>query len=432
MSGEIRHEWDGTILTVTSDSGTSSADLKGPKGDTGPRGPQGPPGIVINGTGEGTPSIDLSDYATTEYVDNSISNLGLDDYADKTYVDNSINGLNISNYATKTYVATEIAQAQLGGGSGDGSGVDLSGYATKDDLTDYATKEEISNMATKDDLTGLATKDDIDSVITEDDLSNYATKEDLANLDVYSAEVDNQTIIADENGHYRTAIGGYANQGGGVDYKLHNIEFTPVGYWNGSWSRRVSIGNIGKPWSAGCLYHFKMTFKDGVTIEFDASFILKYNSLGRLLCFEMENTDNFSRIQNRVSSFYIGVTGSERDYLNDGDFDYDYKTLPEDKDENGDLIYTTCPDKWILTDIEIYAGDYVPIDGNYIPIDNETIVLNDEGKLACVVSIGEGGSIDLNAYATKDYVNNKLTYSNIDLTANESPLTTGTFYFVYE
>lgn len=39
--GNIYHEWNGTVLTVTSDSGTSSADLKG---DMGVRGPQGIPG----------------------------------------------------------------------------------------------------------------------------------------------------------------------------------------------------------------------------------------------------------------------------------------------------------------------------------------------------------------------------------------------------
>lgn len=38
------HEWDGTVLTVTSASGTSSADLKGEKGDTGAQGPQGEKG----------------------------------------------------------------------------------------------------------------------------------------------------------------------------------------------------------------------------------------------------------------------------------------------------------------------------------------------------------------------------------------------------
>lgn len=40
MSG-ITHEWNGTILTITSDSGTSSCDLKGDKGDDGIRGAQG-------------------------------------------------------------------------------------------------------------------------------------------------------------------------------------------------------------------------------------------------------------------------------------------------------------------------------------------------------------------------------------------------------
>ena len=41
MAGTIEHRWDGTVLTITSDSGTSSCDLKGAKGDTGIRGPQG-------------------------------------------------------------------------------------------------------------------------------------------------------------------------------------------------------------------------------------------------------------------------------------------------------------------------------------------------------------------------------------------------------
>lgn len=46
MAGEIKHSWNGTVLTVTSDSGTSSADLKGDKGDDGIRGAQGAQGVV--------------------------------------------------------------------------------------------------------------------------------------------------------------------------------------------------------------------------------------------------------------------------------------------------------------------------------------------------------------------------------------------------
>lgn len=47
MAGTITHEWNGTVLTITSDSGTSSCDLKGDTGDMGVRGAQGEPGITV-------------------------------------------------------------------------------------------------------------------------------------------------------------------------------------------------------------------------------------------------------------------------------------------------------------------------------------------------------------------------------------------------
>lgn len=99
MAGQIFHEWNGTVLTITSDSGTSSADLKG-VGEMGPRGPQGPAGVSV---GEGG-NVDLSNYYTK----------------DETY--------------SKTEVDNKIAEAQLGGEGGE---IDLSGYATKDDLAEY-------------------------------------------------------------------------------------------------------------------------------------------------------------------------------------------------------------------------------------------------------------------------------------------------------
>lgn len=40
----ITHQWDGTVLTVTSGSGTSSADLKGETGEQGPQGEKGDTG----------------------------------------------------------------------------------------------------------------------------------------------------------------------------------------------------------------------------------------------------------------------------------------------------------------------------------------------------------------------------------------------------
>ena len=63
--GNIYHEWDGTTLIVTSDSGTSSCDLKGSKGDMGIRGPQGEPGIITDALGN-------SALATQTYVDNAV------------------------------------------------------------------------------------------------------------------------------------------------------------------------------------------------------------------------------------------------------------------------------------------------------------------------------------------------------------------------
>lgn len=47
MAGNIYHEWNGTTLIITSDSGTSSCNLVGQKGDIGVRGPQGSPGVVF-------------------------------------------------------------------------------------------------------------------------------------------------------------------------------------------------------------------------------------------------------------------------------------------------------------------------------------------------------------------------------------------------
>lgn len=118
MAGQIFHEWNGTVLTITSDSGTSSADLKG-VGEMGPRGPQGPAGVSV---GEGG-SVDLSNYYTK------------DETYSKTEVDEKIAAIpegetaDLSNYYTKTETDQKIAEAQLGGEGGD---VDLSNYRTLD------------------------------------------------------------------------------------------------------------------------------------------------------------------------------------------------------------------------------------------------------------------------------------------------------------
>lgn len=62
MAGTITHSWNGTVLTITSDSGTSSADLKGAKGDMGVRGAQGIPGIIHA----------ENEFTTKKYVEDAI------------------------------------------------------------------------------------------------------------------------------------------------------------------------------------------------------------------------------------------------------------------------------------------------------------------------------------------------------------------------
>ena len=75
MAGEIKHRWDGTVLTITSDSGTSSMDLKGEKGKMGIRGPQGRAGVILKEDG----SVDMNGYATEAYVIDAITE-ALEDY----------------------------------------------------------------------------------------------------------------------------------------------------------------------------------------------------------------------------------------------------------------------------------------------------------------------------------------------------------------
>ena len=377
MAG-ITHEWEGAILTITSDAGTSSSNLQGPKGDTGPRGPQGPAGVIYNQDGDLV--LDMSDYATIEMVDDAIENFAPD----------------LTDYATKNFVSTEIARAQM-----EGAGVDTSGFATKDDLE---------------------------------------------NIEI---NIDNKTLVKDVNGVVTTAIGGFANNGGAIDYELKNIEYKPSGPWNGY--ARQPAGSIGKKWVANCLYKITMTFKDSTAFTFNAMF--EDDGKGKLKLMS-QYEDDFRRLsgESRYLDTFIVSPSYLAEYagLKTGEFAYCVMTDP---DNDG-----LANDEFVLTGITISCDDYVPIDGHFIPVDDSTIYLNDEGKLACAVEFGEGGEInfsnyytksevnelitqigipdvpdvDLSNYYTKSEVDAKIVYSTADLTAGSSYLATGTLYVVYE
>ena len=136
----ITHSWNGTVLTITSDSGTSSCDLKGAKGDDGARGPQGKAGDCVATDTAMLGGIPATEYATKGYVEELTANLeppeiDLTAYATKIYVDDAISAIDIpeqdlSNYYTKAETNTAINNALP----------DLSNYALKTDTAPNADK----------------------------------------------------------------------------------------------------------------------------------------------------------------------------------------------------------------------------------------------------------------------------------------------------
>ena len=117
MAGTITHSWNGTVLTITSDSGTSSADLQGGKGDTGPRGAQGPAGIIVNPDG----TIDTSQYATQTYVNEKIAQV-------------EAGSVDLTNYYTKAKVDAKIPDTT---GLASQTWVENKGYLTIATLPKY-------------------------------------------------------------------------------------------------------------------------------------------------------------------------------------------------------------------------------------------------------------------------------------------------------
>lgn len=175
MAGTITHEWNGTILTITSDSGTSSADLKGDKGDKGCRGPQGRAGVILNEDG----TVDMTGYATETYVDEKLTDVNatvdLSNYYTKTEVDTKIVGVNekFNSYCTKA----EIAESM----------VEIDALLTDFETNEYVTQAYLgSNYYTK-----FETRDTISAY-----LESYYTKEEINDKGYQTEEQVNALITA--------------------------------------------------------------------------------------------------------------------------------------------------------------------------------------------------------------------------------------------
>ena len=101
----VTHSWDGSVLTVMSASGSSSADLKGPQGDAGEQGPKGEDGYTpVRGTDYWT-EADVA--AIHDYIDQNMPD-GADITVDSTVTETGTNPVN--GAAVAAYVAQELSK----------------------------------------------------------------------------------------------------------------------------------------------------------------------------------------------------------------------------------------------------------------------------------------------------------------------------------
>lgn len=311
MSGQITHSWNGTVLTITSDAGTSSCDLKG---DTGCRGPQGPHGIVYDAEG----NIVMEGFATEQYVDDKLDNLDLEGYATEIFVDAAIDAAlqdaDFDGYATEEYVDTQIMNVATGGS------IDMSKYATKD-YVDDAT----------------------------------------ANADI---KIDGTTIVKNADGTISTAIGG-----GYVEGDTHLkatfadgaiLNSTEV-YYSALYEWQDTIK--GFAYDADTALTICAIFADGTTDYITFKIPEK--------CWEFDGTRIEATNINVNASYLTGVRvrGSQSTSSQYGTYRLGYELLFNSV--YGDKVVNELS----LAIGYTAGGTYIPIDARFIPVDGETIII---------------------------------------------------------
>lgn len=142
----------------------------------------------VNAAIENIPEVDLSDYATQQFVLDKIAEVPTDylkevpsEYITESELSEELAKIehptvDLDGYATEAWVNEQgfLKEHQ-----------DLSDYAKKSELpTDYLTASDIENKADKDELTSLATKQEVASVEEKiPDVSNFATKDEVPSIE---------------------------------------------------------------------------------------------------------------------------------------------------------------------------------------------------------------------------------------------------------
>lgn len=393
MSGEVKHAWNGSVLTIISDSGASSSDLIGPKGDTGPRGPQGPGGVIYDEQGEVV--IDLEPYATVEEVQYQIEQHkpNLDNYATKAYTLETVinNQPDLSQFATMNYVDNKVDNVQI----------DLSPYATKDyvdskapNLDPYATKVELTAAISGLDIDQYATENYVSTQIAkaqlqgaEVDMSGFATLDDLKQV---SVNIDNKTLVLDSSGKVRTAIGGYEQVEGGAFFTSEVSTWVKeTSHTGGSNMLDYVAGICDYEFEEGKKYVFSWARADGTGVDTFSQAYFNQNIVDKTaMIWQMKGSDNIYRSvyikPEEPYTVYVSVSDSAKDYY---------------------------------TSFTIYDGEPVTtiqqIDAKFIPIDGVTLVRTADGKIASLGSTGSGGVV-LENYYTKTEIDELLANLSIE------------------
>lgn len=206
----ISHSWNGTVLTITSDSGTSSADLKG---DMGVRGPQGAAGKITD--------INLSNYYTKEEtetaINTAVSSIVIPEEPDLTPYALKIEVPSVEGLASEDYVDGAIANIVIPSTSG------LASEAYVDNAINKIQIPSIEGLATEHYVNNAVAAIDIPSVeglASEEYVDNAISALDIQCIDLVwknaspSSSFAAQTVPFDNNGYIGIFVDYVATAGG--------------------------------------------------------------------------------------------------------------------------------------------------------------------------------------------------------------------------
>lgn len=424
----ITHSWNGTVLTITSDSGTSSADLKG---DTGCRGPQGPAGILYNEDG----SVVLEGYATEQYVDEQIVNVATG------------GTINLDNYYTKTEVDNKIANVPSGGGSSvniDGTTIiknadgtistAIGGYAER-----YGWLCHLTNLG-----------------FTSSNPYVFAMDEPMTIGETYYYEIIIAGVVVPG-----TFVCSAPTDVSGWFYHTVNLpgvlEDSKVTIGGNISVAQGSVSSTASPFESFSLCkgtgpaEIEYYPIDGHFIPVDGTSI-KLNSDGKLTAtgvsggtVDLSDYYTKSEVDAKIANSGGSGSGDLSNYYTKSEIDSKIGSVPAIEDEEGNVLTTTVVD---------YINYNASEANTYVEQLRQEIYDSDYATMEYVNNLalggGDGSGIDLSNYverteldeykqevsnsidAVYEQMDEKILYSTTDLTAGTSSLATGVLYVVYE